>query len=619
MWSSPSARQSLKNNPPAKADSQVSFSTWKQYRPNGSIFGGSVSNKVDRSHTIHHLPDYSSRVNSLHGTDEDKASSCNSNASKLTYSNKSQASVKSSNSVSKLLRNMKQDAEEAAYEGCLMDGPLGPAITEKEQKQRKLLILGISVAAFIIILCLALKEIGYNNGLTKLIESKAKEEAQLERIKEEILKNKLNKISSILTERENQLLQPELDSGGGTYHSNLDLNLNAQLPRGNLAVDNQEQLTNLEQNIAQTEQSLENLQNQINQVSRPQPPNLPFWNPTGWNWPSLPFFTNTNQNMGPPNLPGSPPLMVNPAVGVNPVQLTTPEPIPIQATSPLEVQAAVALPKAEAQIGYRLQTPRPSASLESQVKVQQNMAELSTMLETFLDELYDLIEKFLQNSNQLSQEANPDLAALFLAKQEKQIRNLMQGEEQHLQKRFQDIAIKTRERAFKMHKKIGDKAISDVENSGSSLASAKSGSSSDLEINHSSDIPDPQLAAQMKLIEQHIESILEKKIKSLTSSTDESNSQEPSWSILDNSEIDDKFNEKSTPILIDFDQSPEFPENAEEGESKPRLETEAEKQSLEILADAEVDAKILSAKIKDKNKNLNRKGRRFMTFRGKNS
>merc|ERR1712179_901924 len=91
-------------------------------------------------------------------------------------------------------------------------------------------------------------------------------------------------------------------------------------------------------------------------------------------------------------------------------------------------------------------------------KVTENMSELSKMLDSFLDELYGLIEDFLRDSRHITRNENPDLAALFLAKQEKQIRNLMQGEEAHLQKRFEDITNKTKERALKMKERIDVKA-----------------------------------------------------------------------------------------------------------------------------------------------------------------
>merc|ERR1712080_606636 len=89
--------------------------------------------------------------------------------------------------MSKVFKIMKHDATGAVYDGCMSDGPLGPAVTKKEQSQRKLLIVGICSAAFVVILCLVLKEIGYNNGITKLVDSKAKEEATLEKLEREFL------------------------------------------------------------------------------------------------------------------------------------------------------------------------------------------------------------------------------------------------------------------------------------------------------------------------------------------------------------------------------------------------------------------------------------------------
>lgn len=61
----------------------------------------------------------------------------------------------------------KNDIKETGMENCITDGPFGPAKTQKEVRNRKLFFGGICCLVFVVILCLALKEVGYNNGLTE--------------------------------------------------------------------------------------------------------------------------------------------------------------------------------------------------------------------------------------------------------------------------------------------------------------------------------------------------------------------------------------------------------------------------------------------------------------------
>jgi len=93
------------------------------------------------------------------------------------FSMMSGGSNHSTSSVSKMLANAKSDIKESAYEGC--GGPLGPARTKEERRNRKLLIAGACSSALIIILCLALKEIGYNNSLKEIMDEVEKDEVEL--------------------------------------------------------------------------------------------------------------------------------------------------------------------------------------------------------------------------------------------------------------------------------------------------------------------------------------------------------------------------------------------------------------------------------------------------------
>ena len=93
------------------------------------------------------------------------------------FSLMSGGSSHSNSSVSKMLKNAKSDIKESAYEGC--GGPLGPARTKEERRNRKLLIAGVCSSALLIILCLALKEIGYNNSLKEIMDEVEKDEVEI--------------------------------------------------------------------------------------------------------------------------------------------------------------------------------------------------------------------------------------------------------------------------------------------------------------------------------------------------------------------------------------------------------------------------------------------------------
>lgn len=99
-------------------------------------------------------------------------SGTSSKPSQRAFSMMSGGSTHSTGSVAKMLANAKTDIKASAYEGCITDGPLGPAKTKEERRNRKLLIGGICTSAIIIILCLALKEIGYNNSLKEIMDEK---------------------------------------------------------------------------------------------------------------------------------------------------------------------------------------------------------------------------------------------------------------------------------------------------------------------------------------------------------------------------------------------------------------------------------------------------------------
>ena len=462
----------------------------------GSHQAGSHRQSTDRLHDhqsyIFHNNLTNQRINSIYD-ESDRASSCNTRISGKShqshFSTKSDGSNASQGSMFKqmpndksnksnknsFLKTMKSDVKEAAYEGCLMDGPLGPAITEKDKRQRKFLILGFVCAAFVAILCLALKEVGYNNGLTKLIESKAKEEVQLEQLQEAMFQNNMNKIEQILRassglqmkqdfgkEINNQKQQqPEISSESQTVPGLPDKNdqlfSNLALPSltwpffGGGAASNRGSSADLGPNLGP---SLENIdQNNYPVPSQSQNNNQ--------NYDRSDFSDELSNSKDDDDdqenimLPRAAPLISDNDA------LTLPD-LANKEYDPQELLAF--LQNSESFSKFKFQLPKNPSTITSEnsnklleTKIDGSMNDITTMLDSFLNELYVLIEDFLNDSQNVvdsEKEERPDLAALFLAKQEKQIMNLMKGEEEHLSKRLDSISEKSLNRAGKLRGKL---------------------------------------------------------------------------------------------------------------------------------------------------------------------
>jgi len=177
MWA-PTKIDKTKSLPHSKPENH-SFTNWKQ-RQSPQIIQKSQSENAGISSSGSEQGGYRAKVTRI---PSDRASSIGSHESRnsniSTNSRYSQDTQKTTNSMAKIIKGVKlakNDITETGMENCITDGPFGPAKTQKEVRNRKLFFGGLCGLVFVVILCLALKEVGYNNGLTKLIESKAKEE-----------------------------------------------------------------------------------------------------------------------------------------------------------------------------------------------------------------------------------------------------------------------------------------------------------------------------------------------------------------------------------------------------------------------------------------------------------
>ena len=80
-----------------------------------------------------------------------------------------------------MIGDAKKDFRDSIYESCITGGPLGPARTKEEIRNRKTLLISIVTGLFLVILFLILKEVAYN-------KQKAEDDMEIEE-----LENDLNK------------------------------------------------------------------------------------------------------------------------------------------------------------------------------------------------------------------------------------------------------------------------------------------------------------------------------------------------------------------------------------------------------------------------------------------
>lgn len=90
-------------------------------------------------------------------------------------SNASRKSNQSGGSMKELVADSKKDLRDSLYESCITGGPLGPARTKDEIRNRKTLLISIVTGLFLVVIFLILKEVAYN-------KQKAKDDMEIEEL-----------------------------------------------------------------------------------------------------------------------------------------------------------------------------------------------------------------------------------------------------------------------------------------------------------------------------------------------------------------------------------------------------------------------------------------------------
>lgn len=93
----------------------------------------------------------------------------------------SKRSQQSNGSMHQMIGDVKKDLKDTVYEGCILGGPLGPARTKEEIRNRKTLLISIFTGLFLVILFLILKEVYYKNKEAEDQEEIKELEADMER------------------------------------------------------------------------------------------------------------------------------------------------------------------------------------------------------------------------------------------------------------------------------------------------------------------------------------------------------------------------------------------------------------------------------------------------------
>jgi len=77
--------------------------------------------------------------------------------------------------MQQMITDSKKDLRDSLYESCITGGPLGPARTKEEIRNRKTLLISIVTGLFLVILFLILKEVAYN-------KQKAEDDMEIEEL-----------------------------------------------------------------------------------------------------------------------------------------------------------------------------------------------------------------------------------------------------------------------------------------------------------------------------------------------------------------------------------------------------------------------------------------------------
>merc|ERR1712178_677647 len=94
-------------------------------------------------------------------------------------SNISRKSHVSNGSMQQMIGDAKKNFRDSIYESCITGGPLGPATTKEEIRNRKTLLISIVTGLFLVILFLILKEVAYN-------KQKAEDDMEIEELEKDL-------------------------------------------------------------------------------------------------------------------------------------------------------------------------------------------------------------------------------------------------------------------------------------------------------------------------------------------------------------------------------------------------------------------------------------------------
>ena len=128
-----------------------------------------------------------------------------------------------------MLKTIRNDISNATYDArccCIYDGPLGPAVTPKERRNRRLALLVFFICAFVAILVLSINQVerrstdyGTDLSLNYINKNQNQNQTknlndQLELLQNQLFRNNINKIGQLLMLNENINTLKHLDGHG---------------------------------------------------------------------------------------------------------------------------------------------------------------------------------------------------------------------------------------------------------------------------------------------------------------------------------------------------------------------------------------------------------------------